>query len=281
VIPGVHDEAQLDLLLEGIRGAYGYDFTRYARPTLRRRLAFHLRRSQVSSLAQLHHRVLTDSSAFASLLDDLSIQVTAMFRDPAFYAALRRHAVPMLRTYPRLRLWVAGCASGEEALSVAILLHEEGLLPRSLIYATDVNPAALERARQGIYPADRIRLYADSYRRAGCAGSFLSYFTVAHGYGSIDPELTHHVHYAEHNLACDEVFGEMNLVLCRNVLIYFQGDLQERALDVLDRSLVPGGFLCLGNRESLRLWRKRHDYEELAPEGRIFRQRLGLGATKP
>jgi chemotaxis protein methyltransferase CheR len=281
VIEAVHEEAQLDRLLEGIRGAYGYDFTRYARATVRRRLAFHLCRSRVSSLAQLHDRVLTDSAAFASLLDDLSIQVTAMFRDPEFYAALRRHAVPFLRTFVRLRLWVAGCASGEEALSVAILLHEEGLLSRSLIYATDVNPAALERARQGIYPADRIRLYADNYRRAGCAGSFLSYFTVAHGYGSIDPELTRHVHFAEHNLACDEAFGEMNLILCRNVLIYFQGDLQERVLSVLDCSLVRGGFLCLGRRESLRLWRRRHDYEELAQEGRIFRQRLDLGATKP
>jgi chemotaxis protein methyltransferase CheR len=275
------DEVQLDLLLEGIRGAYGYDFTGYARATLRRRLAFHLRRSQMASLDQLHRRVLADSAAFASLLDDLSIQVTAMFRDPECYAALRRHVVPFLHTYPRLRLWVAGCASGEEALSVAILLHEEGLLSRSLIYATDVNPAALERARQGIYPADRIRLYADNYRRAGGAGSFLSYFTVAHGYGAIQPQLTRHVHFAEHNLACDEVFGEMNLILCRNVLIYFQEDLQERVLSVLDRSLVRGGFLCLGSRESLRLWRKRHDYEELAPERRIFRQRLGLGATEP
>jgi chemotaxis protein methyltransferase CheR len=281
VTQAVHDEPELDRLLEGIRGAYGYDFTRYSRTTVRRRLAFHLGKSGMSSLAQLHDRVLADSSAFASLLDDLSIQVTAMFRDPEFYAALRGKAVPFLRTFPRLRLWVAGCATGEEALSIAILLREVGLLSRSLIYATDVNPAALERARQGIYPVDRIRLYADNYRRAGGTGSFLTYFTVAHGYGSIDPELTGHVHFAEHNLACDEVFGEMNLIMCRNVLIYFQGDLQERVLSVLDRSLVRGGFLCLGSRESLRLWRRRHSYEEFAPEGRIFRQRLGLGATKP
>ncbi len=275
----VDDVAEMDRLLEGIRASYGYDFTGYARDTLCRRLARHLVRVGLPSLARLRSLVLSDGAAFARVLDDLTIQVTEMFRDPEFYEALRRGVAPFLRSYPSLRIWIAGCASGEEAHSAAIVLHEEGLLERTIIYGTDVNPAVVRRARDGIYPADRIRHYAENYRRAGGAGSFTSYFTVAHGYAAVAPWITQRVHFAEHNLVCDEVFGEMNAIMCRNVLIYFNADLQDHALGVLGRSLIQGGFLCLGSREGLRSSHVRRAYEDFAPESRIYRKRHDFART--
>ncbi len=275
----VDDVAEVDRLLESIRAAYGYDFTGYARDMICRRLARHMVKSGLPSLSRLRRLVLADGAAFASMLDDLTIQVTEMFRDPGFYGALRQSVAPFLRSYPTLRLWIAGCASGEEAHSAAIVLHEEGLLERTLIYGTDVNPAVVRRAREGIYPADRVRHYADNYRRAGGTASFTSYFTVAHGYAAVVPWITHNVHFAEHSLVCDEVFGEMNAILCRNVLIYFNVDLRDHALGLLGRSLMQGGFLCLGSREGLRSSQVRRDYEEFAPESRIFRKRHEFART--
>ena len=269
----IDDVAEVDSLLESVRAAYGYDFTGYARDTICRRLARHMVKSGLPSLSRLRRLVLADGGAFASMLDDLTIQVTEMFRDPGFYEALRHGVAPFLRSYPTLRIWIAGCASGEEAHSTAIVLHEEGLLERTLIYGTDLNPAVVRRAREGIYPAERVRQYAENYRRAGGTSSFTSYFTVAHGYAAVVPWITRSMHFAEHNLVCDEVFGEMNAVLCRNVLIYFNLDLQDHALGVLGRSLIQGGFLCLGSREGLRSSHVRHDYEEVAPDSRIFRKR--------
>lgn len=275
----VDDLVEVDRLLEGIRSTYGYDFTGYTRDTICRRLARHLARVGLSSLSGLRRLVLSDGAAFGRMLDDLTIQITEMFRDPDFYGALRNGVAPFLRSYPSLRIWIAGCASGEEAHSAAIVLHEEGLLDRALLYGTDVNPAVVRRAREGIYPADRIRVYAENYRRAGGVGSFTSYFTVAHGYAAVVPWIAQRVHFAEHNLVCDEAFGEMNAIMCRNVLIYFQADLQNHALGVLGRSLIQGGFLCLGSREGLRSSHVRRGYEEFAPASRIYRKRHDLVRT--
>ena len=271
--PNEPDEIEFRLLLEAVYLRYGYDFRRYASRSLRRRLERAMEEHGLVSLAELQHRVLRERALFVSLLDALTVNVTDMFRDPPFYAALRRVVLPFLRTYPALKIWVAGCASGEEADSLAILLFEEGLRDRSRIYATDINPAALARAREGIYPVDRLELYADNYRRAGGTGPFTSYFTVAHGYAAISPSLRQNVHFAEHNLASDEVFGQMHLVFCRNVLIYFERPLQDRVLDLLGRSLVHGGFLCLGARESLHMSIHASAYDELAPGSKIFRRR--------
>ncbi|HWM86742.1 MAG TPA: CheR family methyltransferase [Kofleriaceae bacterium] len=271
-----HREAELDLLLESIRAGYGYDFTRYARGTLRRRLSHFLVKSKLDSLEMLRSAIAGDGALFAGLLDHLTVQVSEMFRDPEFYIALRRNVAPFLRTYGCLKLWIAGCASGEEAHSAVIVLHEEGLLARSIVYATDVSPEAVRRGREGIYPAERIRQYADSYHRAGGTGSFTSYFTVAHGYAAIRPCLTRNLHFAEHNLVCDEVFGEMNAILCRNVLIYFNRDLRDHALGLLGRSLGRGGFLCLGSRENLVLSGQGEGFEEVASGSKIYRRRFAF-----
>jgi chemotaxis protein methyltransferase CheR len=267
-------ERDLDELLEAIREVSGYDFTRYERATLHRRLEHFLARAGRGGPAAFANALAADGAMLAGLLEAVTVQVTEMFRDPPFYASFRREVAPFLRTYPSLKLWIAGCATGEEAHSAAILLHEEGLYARSLIYATDVSPRALGRARDGIYPVDRVKQYADNYRQAGGAGSFTSYFTVAHGYAGVQPFLTRNLHFAEHNLAGDEAFGEMNVIFCRNVLIYFSRELQEDALHLLDRSLVRGGFLCLGTKETLRLWSRHHGFEEVGPQSRIFRKRL-------
>jgi chemotaxis protein methyltransferase CheR len=271
--PNEPDEIEFRLLLEAVYLRYGYDFRRYASRSLRRRLDRAMEERGLANLAELQHRVLRERSLFVSLLDALTVNVTDMFRDPPFYAALRRVVLPFLRTYPALKLWIAGCATGEESDSLAILLHEEGLGDRSRIYATDINPAALARAREGIYPIDRLELYADNYRRAGGTADFTSYFTVAHGYAAISPSLRQNVHFAEHNLASDEVFGQMHLVFCRNVLIYFERGLQDRVVDLLGRSLVNRGFLCLGAREHLHLSGHADAYDELAPGSKIFRRR--------
>jgi chemotaxis protein methyltransferase CheR len=275
----VDDVAEVNGLLDAVRKAYGYDFTGYSRDTICRRLGRHLVKMGLPSVARLRRLVLSDGAAFGRLLDDLTIQVTEMFRDPEFYVALRRSVAPFLRTYPSLRIWIAGCASGEEAHSAAIVLHEEGLLERTLIYATDVNPTVVRRAREGIYPADRVRVYAENYRAAGGGGSFTSYFNAAHGYAAVVPWMAQRVHFAEHNLVCDEVFGEMNAIMCRNVLIYFNPELQDHALGVIGRSLVPGGFLCLGSREGLRSPRVRRAYDDFAPDSRIYRKRHDLART--
>ena len=267
------DEIEFRLLLEALFLRYGYDFRRYAPRSLRRRVDRAREEHGAASLAELQHRLLRERALFVSLLDSLTVNVTDMFRDPPFYAALRRVVLPFLRTYPALKIWVAGCASGEEADSLAILLHEEGLRGRCRIYATDISPVAVARAREGIYPVDRLELYADNYRRAGGTGPFTSYFTVAHGYAAIAPWLRQNVHFAEHNLASDEVFGQMHLVFCRNVLIYFERGLQDRVLDLLGRSLVHGGFLCLGARESLHMSGHGDAYDQLAPGSKIFRRR--------
>jgi len=277
VTVAAYDDHEVALLFEEIRGAYGYDFRGYSRSSMRQNLARHMAKARLSSLAQLRGRIRSDAGAFAGLLEDLTIRVTEMFRDPEFFAALRRLVVPLLRARAGLRLWIAGCATGEEVHSAAILLHEEGLLDRARLYATDLCPAALERAREGIYPAGQMRGWGESYRRAGGTDSFAGYFTVAHGYAAIRPELIRNVHFAGHDLTGDEVFGEMDAVLCRNVLIHFDRDLRAHALALLGRSLPAGGFLCLGSREQPAA--HRHLYDDFAPAARIFRKRAAAGAA--
>jgi chemotaxis protein methyltransferase CheR len=269
-----HEDPELHALLDSIFSQYGYDFRRYARASLRRRLRQVTRHAGLHSLAQLRQRVLDDGGAFQSLLDALTIHVTEMFRDPGFYATFREHVVPFIRTYPTLKLWLAGCASGEEAYSLAIVLHEEGLYERSRLYATDVAPAALARARAGIYPVEQLKSYARNYQLAHGRDSLTHYFTVAHGHAAIRPSLRRHIHFAEHNLVSDEVFGEMNVIFCRNVLIYFDRAQQDESVGLMRRSLIRGGFLCLGTQESLRLTSHADAFDELVPGSRIFRKKI-------
>ncbi len=268
------EDPEFDALLDAVYAQYGYDFRRYA-PGPRRPRPRHVpSHSGLKTLAALEAHVLRSPAAFQALLDTLTIHVTEMFRDPGFYATFREQVVPFVRTYPTLKMWVAGCASGEEAYSLAIVLHEEGLYERTRIYATDLSPAALQRARAGIYPVEQLKHYAQNYQRAHGRDSLTRYFTVAHGHAAIARSLARNIHFAEHNLVSDEVFGEMNVIFCRNVLIYFDRQLQEESVGLMRRSLIRGGFLCLGSKESLRLTRHADAFEELEPGSRIFRKKL-------
>ncbi len=264
--------ADVTRLLSAICDRYGYDFRDYAPASIRRRVGTALRRAGMATVAELQHASLADAGAFAQLLDSLTVEVSELFRDPGFYRALREHVVPLLRTYPRLNVWSCGCAGGEESTSLAILLAEEGLSDRCQIYATDLNPRAVERARQGVYPASALATLAARYHAAGGVGDPARYYTFAYGHIALSESLRHNIVFFQHDLVGDHVFGEMDVVVCRNVLIYFGRDLQRRVMRKLADSLRPGAFLCLGPSERLtagseaRAW-----FADFAPAHRIYR----------
>ena len=266
-------DIELRLFVDAVYLKYHYDFRAYATASLKRRLRAALDRFGCATLSQLQDRLLHDASLWPPLLDHLTVQVSEMFRDPAYFLALREQVVPLLRTWPSLKLWVAGCSAGEEAYSLAILLHEEGLLDRSLIYATDINPRALETAEAGVYALDRIAGFSDNHRRAGARTSLSAHYTAAYDRAIFDKRLKKHIVFSDHSLATDSVFAEVHLVSCRNVLIYFERGLQERALGLFADALVRGGFLGLGSRESLRFSRHASAFEAVAPAERIYRRR--------
>jgi chemotaxis protein methyltransferase CheR len=270
-IPPV-EALEIELLLEAIFRHYGYDFRRYARSSLRRRLKKRLEGEELKTFSALQDRILHDPVAMERLVRDMSINVTAMFRDPAFFLALRLQVIPILRTYPFVRIWHAGCASGEEVVAMAILLEEEGLLDRARIYATDMNAEALAHARAGIYPLARMREYTANYQQAGGTQSFSEYYTASYGAALFHSRLRENVLFAQHNLATDTSFTEFNLILCRNVLIYFDRSLKEKALSLFSDSLAPFGFLTLGRRESLRFTSAEQGYQEVDPKERIYRR---------
>lgn len=266
------ERLEMELLLEGMYRHYGYDFRSYARSSLRRRLMKRLEAEKLATFSALQDKVLHDPTAMENLVRDMSVNVTSMFRDPSFFQAFRQKVVPMLRTYPFVRIWHAGCASGEEVYAMAILLEEEGLYERSRLYATDMNAEALERARTGIFPIGRMREYTASYQQAGGTRSFSEYYTASYGAALFHARLRENVLFAQHNLATDTSFSEFNVILCRNVLIYFDRSLKERTLKLFHDSLSPLGFMCLGRRESLRFTDVEGDFDELDARERIFRR---------
>ncbi len=266
------ERLEMELLLEAIFRHYGYDFRQYAPSSLRRRLKKRLEAENLATFSALQDRVLHDPNAIEGLLRDMSVNVTGMFRDPTFFLSLRQNVIPLLRTYPFVRIWHAGCASGEEVYAMAILLEEEGLLERSRLYATDMNAEVLERARSGIFPLARMREYTASYQQAGGTRSFSEYYTASYGAALFHARLRENVLFAQHNLATDTSFSEFNLILCRNVLIYFNRQLKERTLDLFGASLAPLGVLCLGRRESLRFTKVENEFEEIDPKERIYRR---------
>ena len=273
--PGEDVEAlELELFLEGVFRRYGYDFRGYARSSLRRRLRGVMRTEAVPTISALQDRVLHDAAAWDRCVQGISVNVSAMFRDPAFFRTFRTIAVPILRTYPFIRIWQAGASLGEEAYSLAILLQEEGLYERSLIYATDINDAALRQAREGIYPADLMQRYTQNYIQAGGTKSFSDYYTARYEYAILRPSLRDNIVFSQHNLVSDGPFNEFNVVLCRNVMIYFTRPLQDHALSLLHASLGNFGLLGLGAGESLRLTRFEQLYEQLA-EGQKLYKRIG------
>lgn len=266
------NDVELRLLVEAIYHAYHYDFRSYARASLRRRLTTAMIRFDCRTLSELQGRLLHESTVFTELLEYLTVQVSDMFRDPSYFRALREKVVPLLRTYPSLKIWVAGCSSGEEAYSMAILLREEGLLERSLIYATDINPNALRRAEAGVYDAAKVADFTTNHRLSGGRSSLSDYYSAAYGRVIIDKSLRRHIVFSDHSLATDSVFAEMQLVSCRNVLIYFDRQLQSRALDLFYEALCRKGFLGIGLRESLRFSSHADAFAEFAREDRIYQK---------
>lgn len=263
---------EIQLLLEGIYQHYGFDFRDYVLASLRRRVWNIVREEGLATISQLQDRVLHDPAAMERFVLSFSVNVTAMFRDPSFYLALRARVVPLLRTYPFIRIWHAGCSTGEEVYSMAVLLQEEGLYERCRIYATDMNEAVLSRARAGIFPLGRMQEYTANYLRAGGARSFSEYYTAAYDGAIFRPDLQEQIIFSQHNLAMDSSFNEFHLILCRNVMIYFNERLQRRVHGLLYESLAPLGVLGLGHQETIRFSAHEARYEELVGGERLYRR---------
>ena len=271
-LPGVEtvEDLELSLLLEALWRCYGYDFRDYALPSIRRRVRFFMQEEGLSTVSAVQDRILHDLSVRSRLLRNLSVNVTAMFRDRSFYQALREVVVPVLRTYPAVRIWHAGCSTGEEVYSMAILLREEGLYERSRLYATDINEAVLGQAERGEVPLAAMRDNTRNYIEAGGRQAFARWYTARDDRAVLDPELRRNIVFAQHNLATDGSFNDFNLIVCRNVLIYFNRTLQDRVHRLLYQSLIRFGFLGLGMKETARFTPHESHYQPL-PE-RIYRK---------
>jgi chemotaxis protein methyltransferase CheR len=263
---------ELQLLLEGVYRQYGFDFREYAPASLKRRVWRRVQAERAGTIAGLLALVLHDADVMERLLLDLSINVTSMFRDPTFYAAFREQVIPALRTYPFTRIWVAGCSTGEEVYSLAIVLQEEGIYDRARIYATDINEAVLGRARDGVFPIEKMQEYTENYIRAGGKRSFSEYYLAKYEGALFDRSLTENVVWAPHNLVQDRSFNTFNTILCRNVMIYFDRALQTRVHQLFYDSLEHLGILALGHKESIRFTGIEGAYEELDAQEKLYRK---------
>ncbi|WP_394441898.1 CheR family methyltransferase [Sphingobium naphthae] len=270
---GSVEDIEIDLLLEAIYQFYHYDFRHYARASIKRRLLQARDRMGFSSFSAMQEKLLHDPAMLPGLLNYLTVQVSEMFRDPSYFRALREKVVPHLKTYPSLKLWVAGCSNGEELYSLAILLREEGLDRRAMIYATDINPDALQAAEAGVYPLDQIRKFTENHQKSGARSSLSDYYTADYGRAVFDKRLRERVVFSDHSLVTDAVFAEMHLISCRNVLIYFDRELQDRAIGLFHESLARKGFLGLGSKESLRFSGHAAGFSDFVREEKIYQRR--------
>jgi chemotaxis protein methyltransferase CheR len=266
------EEIELALLLEGVFRKYGFDFREYAPASLRRRVWRRVYAEGLSTISALQDKLLHDQTCMERLLLDLSINVTAMFRDPSFYSSFRSKVVPLLRTYPFTRVWVAGCSTGEEVYSLAILLREEELYDRTRIYATDINESVLERARTGVFPLEKMREYTQNYIKAGGNRAFSEYYLAKYDGAQFQRSLIENVVFAQHNLVSDGSFNEFNVIVCRNVMIYFDRTLQDRVHRLFYESLMTFGVLGLGHKESVRFSPHAGHFEELDPNEKLYRK---------
>jgi chemotaxis protein methyltransferase CheR len=266
------ERLEIELLLEGIYRHYGFDFRAYAYASIRRRLWKRIEAEGLTSISDLQALVLHETAAMERLLLDLSVSVTAMFRDPAFYQVFRSEVVPLMRTYPFIRIWHAGCSTGEEVYSTAIVLEEEGLLDRTRVYATDINDAVLQQARAGIFPLNRMQEYTENYIRGGGKRSFSEYYTALYDGALFSPTLTRNVVFSQHNLVTDRSFSEFNIIFCRNVLIYFDRTLQNKVHALFYDSLAMFGVLALGSKESLRFSEYESCFEKLDRREKLYRK---------
>jgi chemotaxis protein methyltransferase CheR len=245
------ENIEIALLLEAIYLKYSYDFRGYSRVHIKRRVISRLRRSEFKSVSEMQYHILNNKEFFHTMLVDLSLNVTEMFRDPKFFQALRTTVIPFLKTYPFVKIWHAGCATGEEVYSMAIMLKEEGLYDRSIIYATDFNQIVLNKAAEAVYSVKLLKLFSENYHKAGGTGSLSDHFLINYDSALLNKELKRNIVFSDHNLVTDGVFGEMNIIICRNVLIYFNRELQNRVFKLFHESIIPGGILCLGSKETM------------------------------
>jgi len=271
----------LDLLLDTIYSTYHYDFRGYSRSPLERRVGGAYRKLGYDSLRELQQAIVRDPAIFTALLDHLTIQFSEMFRDPSYFRSLRDHVLPILRTYPSLKVWCAGCGCGEEAYSLAILFREERLLERTIIYATDINFEALRKAKAAIYPIERMRVFSANYLESGGTASLSDYYTAAYGAATIDKSLQQHILFADHSLATDHVFSEIHFVSCRNVLIYFDQALKSRCVRLFDEALCARGFLGLGAKEGLYSLGSADSFEVISAADRIYRKTPAKSRKEP
>ena len=267
-----NEKIEFDLILEAIYQKYGYDFRNYAKASLRRRLRYRLSQSNLKTISEMQHKLLNDKKFFDTLLLDLTINVTEMFRDPSFFKALREIVISELKKQPFIKVWHAGCSSGEEIYSTAILLKENGMYESSLIYATDTNEMVLDKAKSGIFPIEKMKDFTVNYRKAGGLASFADYYTARYDNAIMDNSLKKNIVFSNHNLVTDSVFGEMDLIMCRNVLIYFNRELQDRVFRLFLDSLRPGGFLCLGSKETVRFSSLSGNFENVIEKERVYRR---------
>ncbi|WP_320414240.1 protein-glutamate O-methyltransferase CheR [Candidatus Magnetobacterium casense] len=265
-----NEDIEVRVLLEAIYLKYGYDFRNYSKASLKRRIAQRLTLSNLDNVSEMIHRILYDRAFFDTFLNELSIKVTEMFRDPSFFLAMRKQVIPHLRQLPFIKIWIAGCSTGEEVYSLAILLTEEKLYDKTRIYATDFSEAALNKAREGIYKTSDMKKYTSNYQQSGGAESFADYFLAKYDSAIMNQSLRKNVTFSRHNLVTDGVFGEMNLIVCRNVLIYFNRDLQDNVFRLFADSLCDGGFLALGSKETIRLSKSSGYFDDVSKEEKIY-----------
>ena len=266
------EDYEIDLLVAVLCDCHSYDFRNYARASLKRRVLRVLDRCECKRISELIPRVIHEPGFCQMVVEELTVQVTEMFRDPTVFAYLREAVIPLLKTWPFVKIWVAGCSSGEEVYSLAILLKEADLYDRVRIFATDINKRALSEAQEGIYPIDAIREYGKSYTRAGGRGDIRDYFTELYEFGRIDQSLKKNIVFSRHNLAVDNVFSEVHLVLCRNVMIYFDRTLQDRVFSLFHESLVTGGILCIGSRETLQFSSLAGEFDVNSRDACVYRK---------
>lgn len=264
------DSKKLRELLESIKVVHGYDFTDYAEASLIRRIEHFMRIRKMGSLDDLTEVILHNEKLFEEFVQEISVTVTEIFRDPAFFKSLRKNVLGRLSTYPFIKIWIAGCATGEEVYSIAILLKEEKLLNRSLIYATDINQKSIHTAKQGIYHINRMKEYTSNYNKTGGDSSFSEYYQAKYNSVLFDKSLKKNIVFSPHNLAVDKSFNEFHLIICRNVLIYFNQQLQNKVIDLFYESLCPFGFLGIGNKESLLFSDKRKSFKDVDKKEKIY-----------
>lgn len=267
----VQDE-EVTVLLDDLLELYGYDFTNYSKASIKRRVNRLFSLDRFPSFAEFRYRIKNDPGYLRRFIEQITVPVTEMFRDPAFYRTLREEVLPVLGTYPLIRIWHAGCATGEEVYSMAIMLKEANLLHKSLLYATDINPEVLERARKGIFPLSQMKQYSENYINSGGKNEFSSYYSANYDMAKFDTVLTGKMIFATHNLVSDRSFNEFQLILCRNVLIYFDKDLQTRVFQLFDESLDNLGFLALGSKETLRFSSIASKFKQVGAKEKIWRK---------